>query len=114
WRCWGSWSEGDGRWEMGDGRRETGDGRREMGDGRRETGDGRRETENGIPRERKRTLGMTGLCVSRLPSSVSRLLLQALEPLPHHRPVHHVPPRGDIVGAAVLVLEVVGVFPHIA
>src|SRR4030095_7005448 len=69
------------------------------GDGRRQTGDGRNAILPGIP-------------VFRLPSPVS-LRLRHLEPFPHHRPVHHIPPRGDVVGAAVLVLEVIGVLPHV-
>src|SRR5687768_3085019 len=31
----------------------------------------------------------------------------------HLFPVHHVPPRFDVVGAPVLVLEVVGVLPYV-
>ena len=36
-----------------------------------------------------------------------------LEARVHGVPVDHVPPRGDVVGAAVLVLQVVGVLPHV-
>src|SRR5678816_4320663 len=35
------------------------------------------------------------------------------EPLRGFRPVEHLPPCGDVVRTPVLVLEVVGVFPHI-
>lgn len=31
----------------------------------------------------------------------------------HHRPVDHVPEGADVLGPAVLVLEVVGVLPHV-
>src|SRR6187200_3789675 len=36
-----------------------------------------------------------------------------LEQLVHGVPVDHVPPRGDVVGALVLVLQVVGVLPDV-
>ncbi len=29
-------------------------------------------------------------------------------------PVHHVPERGDIIGAGIAVIHVIGVFPHVA
>ena len=31
----------------------------------------------------------------------------------HLGPVHHVPPRGEVVGATVLILQVVGVLPDV-
>ncbi len=37
----------------------------------------------------------------------------ATQPLLGFLPVHHVPPGGDVIGSAVLVFEIVGVFPHI-
>src|ERR1043166_1788002 len=33
--------------------------------------------------------------------------------LRHRVPIHHVPPRLDVIGAAVLVLEIIGMFPNI-
>src|SRR6266550_962457 len=33
--------------------------------------------------------------------------------LPHRVPVHHIPPSLNVVGPAVLVLEIIGVFPNI-
>src|SRR5207245_7636537 len=41
------------------------------------------------------------------------LLPRCLVPLSHLRPVDHVPPRRHVIRPAVLVLEVVGVLPHI-
>ncbi len=42
-----------------------------------------------------------------------RLAARRLEALADLRPVHGVPPGVDVVGALVLVLEVVGVLPHV-
>src|SRR2546421_3826073 len=42
-----------------------------------------------------------------------RILSERREALGDLRPVDHVPPRIDVVGAPVLVLEVVGVLPHV-
>src|SRR5436853_4798144 len=33
--------------------------------------------------------------------------------LVHRVPIHDVPPRGEVVGTAILIFEVVGVFPHV-
>ena len=35
------------------------------------------------------------------------------EPPRNFIPIHHVPPRGDVVGSAILVLEVVRVLPYV-
>src|SRR5205807_1447441 len=40
-------------------------------------------------------------------------LLAGDKPLLHFVPVHYVPPRVDVIRAAVLVLEVVRVLPHV-
>src|SRR5262249_35083420 len=79
-------------------------------------------------RKRKRTverdMGRTGGTgrtgrkrAGRLPSRPSRLSCrsrpQSAQPLVDLRPVHHVPPRVDVVRAAVLVLQVVGVLPDV-
>src|SRR5688500_13766615 len=37
-----------------------------------------------------------------------------LQGLIHLRPIHHVPPRSDVIGTTVLVLQVVGVLPDVA
>src|SRR4051812_21489018 len=42
-----------------------------------------------------------------------RLLLGFLEALVYFRPVHHIPPRGQVVRALVLILQVVGMLPHV-
>src|SRR5579862_8236508 len=36
-----------------------------------------------------------------------------LEPLGYKLPIHHVPPRADVVRTSVLVLQVVGMLPYI-
>src|SRR4029077_18725305 len=43
----------------------------------------------------------------------SRLFLRRLVSLSYLRPVDHVPPRRDVIGAPVLVLELVGVLQHV-
>lgn len=46
--------------------------------------------------------------------TIPRVLpLQGTSVLTHHRPVDHVPESADVFRTAVLVLEVVGVFPHV-
>src|SRR5581483_5473902 len=39
--------------------------------------------------------------------------LPALEPFVHFAPVDHIPPRVNVIGPAILVLQVVRVFPHV-
>src|SRR5690348_873692 len=43
----------------------------------------------------------------------SRELLRAVEPVLDFLPVDGVPPRGQIIGPAVLILQVVGVLPYV-
>jgi len=31
----------------------------------------------------------------------------------HFRPVHHIPPRCDVVRSAILVVQIIGVLPHV-
>src|ERR1700732_4503149 len=49
----------------------------------------------------------------RPPGPPGQTALLGREALVHFRPVHHVPPRGDVVGPAVLVFQVVGVLPDV-
>src|SRR4030095_12364792 len=53
--------------------------------------------------------------VTSLPSGLSTYLpfLPSAQPLVHFRPVDDVPPCGNVVGPAVLILQVVRVLPHI-
>src|SRR5437763_3446381 len=53
--------------------------------------------------------------LARTPKPESRIprLLPCGKPLLHFVPIDHVPPRADVVGAAVLVLQVVGVLPDV-
>src|SRR5262245_6022066 len=45
--------------------------------------------------------------------SETRLFRRMRESLAHKIPIHHVPPGGNVLRSAVLILEVVGVFPDI-
>src|SRR5438094_8258296 len=53
--------------------------------------------------------------LARTPKPESRIprLLPCGKPLLHFVPIDHVPPRADVVGAAVLVLQVVGFHPDV-
>ena len=44
---------------------------------------------------------------------IARLLLGVGEILFHLGPVDYVPPGGEIIGPAILILQVVGVFPDV-
>lgn len=46
-------------------------------------------------------------------SSCCRRLLRRVEALLNLGPVHHAPPRGDIFGAAVLILQIIRVLPDV-
>src|SRR5258705_7047001 len=47
------------------------------------------------------------------PTSRLLSLLTGVKPLLGFLPVHHVPPGVEVIRAAVLILEVIGVLPHI-
>src|ERR1041385_5839986 len=44
---------------------------------------------------------------------VATCLLTAVEPLLRFLPVHDVPPRTEIIRAAILILQIIGVLPHV-
>src|SRR5215469_16656280 len=41
------------------------------------------------------------------------LLFRGIKSLLNFRPVYYVPPRGDVFGTSVLILQIIGVLPHI-
>ena len=61
---------------------------------------------------RRRTRGIH-LSRGRRGAAMNGCALPRVEALRYLRPVHHVPPRGEIVGSTVLVLQVVRVLPHV-
>src|SRR5207244_3361167 len=50
---------------------------------------------------------------SSITSSLCRLFPRRLKPSPYLRPVDDIPPRRDVVGAPVLILEVIRMLPHV-
>src|SRR4051794_30893631 len=66
-----------------------------------------------LPISRSPDLPISRFPDRRLPDYPITRLPDLLEPLVHRVPVDDVPPCGQVVGAAVLVLQVVRVLPHV-